>query len=403
MLDGPAARLAQLLDQVFLTEAGWDPGSRMLSLPAGHRLLGRALCRVAGCAATAHGTKAGGLCSRCFARLTAGGPERRGDHLVAGAAGAAVSPGRVRGSRVPADVAGRAAGAANRPVPGALAPVPPHPRDDDGRFLADPRVQPLPALGPCNVASCARRAESEHGYCPTHYVRWRPAVTAGAGADERHWQLTEPAVSEGGQVSLRGLPPLVVVEVLFGVQQRTRGGAKITDVTLRAVCDALRRQQASSVAACDAEPRSRQAGQDPAGRDGPPRAPGAGRSRQRAGQGHLGPCGLRARRAAVVHRHHPAVAARGGQGVGRRRAAPPPRRRRRQVRAKVNALAGCRKACTPAADHGTRAGRPGPARHRELPEPARLPGISRDDQPLPPQRHLPGRPRGPGRDPRRWG
>ena len=72
------------------------------------------------------------------------------------------------------------------------------------RFLADPRVRPLPALGPCNVAACARRAESEHGYCPTHYVRWRQAVTACPGADQRHWQLTEPAVSEGGQVSLRG-------------------------------------------------------------------------------------------------------------------------------------------------------------------------------------------------------
>ena len=44
-------------------------------------------------------------------------------------------------------------------------------------------------------------------------------------------------------MSLRGLPPLVVIEVLFGVQQRVRGGAKIQDVTLRAVCDTLRRQQ----------------------------------------------------------------------------------------------------------------------------------------------------------------
>ncbi len=84
------------------------------------------------------------------------------------------------------------------------------------RFLADPWVRPLPALGPCNVAACARRAESEHGYCPTHYVRWRNTVTADPTVDERHWRLTQPAVSEGGQVSLRGLAPLAVVEVLFG-------------------------------------------------------------------------------------------------------------------------------------------------------------------------------------------
>src|SRR5258708_12733044 len=60
-LDGPAERLAALLDPSFLSEAGWDPVSRVLSLPAGHRLLGRAVCRVGGCAPTAPpGLRAGG-------------------------------------------------------------------------------------------------------------------------------------------------------------------------------------------------------------------------------------------------------------------------------------------------------------------------------------------------------
>ena len=44
-LDGPAQRLAALLDPAFLAEAGWDPAGRVLSLPAGHRLLGRTVCR----------------------------------------------------------------------------------------------------------------------------------------------------------------------------------------------------------------------------------------------------------------------------------------------------------------------------------------------------------------------
>ena len=34
-LDGQAERLAALLDPAFLSEAGWDPVSRVLSLPAG--------------------------------------------------------------------------------------------------------------------------------------------------------------------------------------------------------------------------------------------------------------------------------------------------------------------------------------------------------------------------------
>ena len=52
-------------------------------------------------------------------------------------------------------------------------------------------------------------------------------------------------------MSLRGLPPLVVVQVLFGAWQRTRGGAKITDTDLRAACRALGRQHVTSIEECD--------------------------------------------------------------------------------------------------------------------------------------------------------
>ena len=53
-LNGPAERLAAMLDPAFLSEAGWDPAGRVLSLPAGHRLLGRAVCRVGGCTTNVH-------------------------------------------------------------------------------------------------------------------------------------------------------------------------------------------------------------------------------------------------------------------------------------------------------------------------------------------------------------
>ena len=88
----------------------------MLSLPAGHRLLGRVVCRAGGCDATAHGAKTGGLCWRCFARLTRAG-------LSAGEITSSPElpplPDRPPGGAVPvaADVAGREAGAAARPVP----------------------------------------------------------------------------------------------------------------------------------------------------------------------------------------------------------------------------------------------------------------------------------------------
>ena len=252
VLDGPAARLAGMLDLGFLAEAGWDPASRVLSLPASHPLLGRTLCRADGCPATAHGITAAGLCWSCFARLRRAGMSaaeiaasprvpaaspRPAGCLVPGCE--RMSPGGRQGQRTGLCVAHSRR---FRRTPGMTIE----------RFLADPAVRPLAALGPCHVAACARRAESEHGYCPTHYARWRSIVTAAPGTDQRHWELTEPAVSEGGQVSLRGLAPLVVVQVLFGIWQRTRGGAKITDVNLRGVCDTLRRQQAAAIADCPA-------------------------------------------------------------------------------------------------------------------------------------------------------
>ncbi len=252
VLAGDAARLAGTLDRGFLAQAGWDPASRVLSMPAGHPLLGRRVCRAGGCAATVH-AGASGLCHQCSARLLRAGWTRE---ETCSAAEVPRLPDRASGCRVPGcqrmspgGRQGQRTGLCQahsrrfRRVPGMTIE----------EFLAGPRVRPLPPLGPCRVAACSRRSESEHGYCPTHYVRWRSALAAGPAADQAHWDLTCPAVSEPGQVSLRGLAPLVVVQVLAGIQQRVRDqGAKITDVNLRAVCDTLRRQQADSAQTADA-------------------------------------------------------------------------------------------------------------------------------------------------------
>ena len=62
--------------------------------------------------------------------------------------------------------------------------------------------------------------------------------------DESCWQATEPAIGRGGEVSLRGLPPLVVAELLVGLQQRCRINAvKTSDAVLRALCNDVRRRQ----------------------------------------------------------------------------------------------------------------------------------------------------------------
>ena len=101
------------------------------------------------------------------------------------------------------------------------------------QFLTGRRVRPLPPLPPCLVAACIRAADGAVGYCNTHYQRWRVARRGNAGVDERWWQATEPGVAEPGQVNLRALPVLVVVEVLAGLQTRLRGGLRLTDVVLQ--------------------------------------------------------------------------------------------------------------------------------------------------------------------------
>lgn len=67
--------------------------------------------------------------------------------------------------------------------------------------------------------------------------------------DEGLWQRTEPPIGVGGQVSLRGLPPLlVVVQVLLGLQRCRLDGVRTKEAALRSVCDDLRRQQVASIA-----------------------------------------------------------------------------------------------------------------------------------------------------------
>lgn len=245
VLDGPAAALAAALDPAFLAEAGWDPVTRVLTLPAEHRLLGRALCRVGGCTTTAQPGPAG-VCQHCMSSLT-----RQGLTLPEIASTPQLPP-------LPARPDGCAVGGCHG-APSSRRSVlcTPHSRQRRRtmptipmqQFLNHPRVRPRAACRPCPVVACVRTADGHGGYCAAHYDRWR-TVRTDPNLDLRRWLRTEPAVAESGQVSLRGLTPLVVTEVLYGLWQHTSGGKKVTDVYLRPACDALRRQQAAALAQC---------------------------------------------------------------------------------------------------------------------------------------------------------
>ena len=184
---GAVARLTALTDPGFLAEAGWDAGTRVLSLPSGHPLLGWRACPSPGCGNPLYGRDQ--ECGAC----------RNG-----GAAGPAATSGGV--------------------------------------------MHLAPAAGArdlCRVAAC-RRERGNRRYCRAHHERVL-ALRSGPSFDEPAWQETEPAVEGPGQVSLHGLSQRAITEMLYGLQQRTRDGAATDPGRLRQIAWELRRIRAASI------------------------------------------------------------------------------------------------------------------------------------------------------------
>ena len=246
---GLAGALAAVIDPAFLAEAGWDADLLVLRPPAAHPLLGRPVCRAPGCQTTAPASTR--ICQSCQRRLAAAGlePERVGSLTP--------RPYPVRG---PGRCAVGGCGREQVSAPAGLCRAHDDQREEmavsTSEFLAHPSVRPLPACGPCAVAACPRQRRHPDGmYCDAHQMRLRAARGADPGFDQQHWRATGNAIGTGGQVSLRGLPLLVIAEALAGLQRRCRvDTVKTKEAELRAVCDDLRRQQVASIAGYRIEP-----------------------------------------------------------------------------------------------------------------------------------------------------
>jgi integrase len=240
---GPAAAaVAAVIDPGFLAEAGWDPVRLVLSPPAAHPLLGRPVCRAAGCGTTA--PQHSRICASCQRRLTERGLSP---------ADVALLPARPYPVHGPGACAVAGCGREQVSAPAGLCRSHLDLRQALGistkEFISRPETRPLRACGPCAVAACPRqRRHCDGQYCDAHQMRLRTARKSDPALDEDYWRRTSAAIGCGGQVSLRGLPPLVIAEVLAGLQQRCRINAvKTKEADLRAVCDDLRRQQAASI------------------------------------------------------------------------------------------------------------------------------------------------------------
>ena len=243
-----AARLEALLDEEFLAGIGWDAQTMMLSLPASHPELGWPVCQVPGCDGIAETRKgATDLCAACASYMA-----------------------RTGTSEVPATCVktytigvGRCAAGCPRPWESRRRPLCAA-HDHQQRvvlkvtveaFLARPGVGPLTGFGPCRVLACPRLRHSGRSlFCKAHHSRWREAKTdPGLGIEQ--WCRTEPAVAEGGTISMRGLPRLVVAEIFYGLQRRCAEGVKTHRAVLRPLCDDLRRTQACSITDLPAQGR----------------------------------------------------------------------------------------------------------------------------------------------------
>jgi len=240
-VDRHTARIGAVIDPVFLGEAGWDPARLVLCPPPQHPLLGRPVCRAEGCSTTAPDRSR--VCASCRRRLAEHG-------LDVEWVGSLPVRARERGPGA-CSVSGCLREWASGPglcrahldQQRAL-------RIGVEEFCAHPQTRPLGPCDPCAVAACTRQRRHRDGrYCEAHQIRLRNARNHDPGLAEERWRATEPAIGRGGEVSLRGLPPLVIAQVLFGLQQRCRINAVKTDeAVLRALCDDLRREQVGSLA-----------------------------------------------------------------------------------------------------------------------------------------------------------
>lgn len=194
-----AARCARRIDAGFLAETGWDVAGLVLRPPPNHAFVGRPLCRAPGCMTTA--PRRDRLCVACRRRLADRGLDA---------------------SQVDQ-----------------LPPAPPR-GADFGEVDVD-------AHAACRVAACTRTCVGS--YCAAHQRRWDKARASRPRLNERRWRLTEAPISHGGAVSFVGLPPLVIAQVLYGLQQRCRLKKVWTyESNLRVFCNELRASQAAHIA-----------------------------------------------------------------------------------------------------------------------------------------------------------
>lgn len=231
--------LAAAITPEFATVIGWSPEGGVVSFPSDHPTLGWKPCSVNGCRTV---QSANGLCPACnrtWKRLD----QPPMEEFIASARRT-----------------GRSIGTGVCTVPGCQRPwcsatttlCMAHEKQHHKlgllleEFRRHPEVVARAGLGPCLVAACTRDRAGGR-YCMGHANRWKRARHADPGLDERWFQRTASAIAEHNLVSLRGLGQRVVLEFVYGLQQRCAVGSKTRLHAVRPLLDRARLLQVESL------------------------------------------------------------------------------------------------------------------------------------------------------------
>lgn len=212
----------------WMHAAGWDEETRTLRPSPEHPTLGWRACKVPGCDTPCWGSRKHQLCTTCESRWRTRAESLTFDEFVQRPRAVRVDNqcelvvNGARCERVQRSLGMCAAHAAAARAPKTTARA--------------RRVQPLPSLGMCAVATCELQAERPaQRLCRSHYKAW----TGLQDRDASHladWAATAPPLADATRLVLLALPPLVIQEVLFGLFTRSqRGTSTRLDYVQRAI------------------------------------------------------------------------------------------------------------------------------------------------------------------------
>ena len=245
-------RLAALMGDDWLA-GEWDRDSQLILPRPGGRLHAISRCVVAGCPSDGHWSSS--LCVRHRAQFEASGNEDLALWLTSGEPAVFT---RRRGMDLPCAVADADGHTCPRPAIGRWQLCQTHSVNwwknrSKGRSFAEflARARPLPDLGSCVAACCYRpAAHPDNGLCVPHGQLWR-ADGRPAGKAFAEWAAKVRQPVNSRVLSLRGLPELVRLELVYAIGCRADEQVSVVTGGMRPWIDQLRQCGVGSVCEFD--------------------------------------------------------------------------------------------------------------------------------------------------------